>query len=431
MVAMRVARSLDLCAAGGLVVRAGRFHVVADDGNTRAVLDTLGDTRLIALLSRFRVSPRSGSLRATVQAGTSAAAGVVSIPRSNARSVRAWMRMMATEGSFLACTRRAGHLMKTPLRTLTVCLLLATGAAQAGLFSRKAKPAPPTPPAPAPVVVPIPPPPPPAPIPLEFSGIQSAAPLPAPMDRLQSAPREVLDTVEWVGATRDNAGLPFVVVDKVNARVYAFTPAAQLKATAPVLLGGGIGDKVLVAPDVPMSAIPVHKRITPAGRYPSRLVIDNHGKTVLLVDGPNLITMHVVARGTPAQRRAERLASVAADDNRVSFGCINVPPAFFAKVLDPDFRTAAGIVYVLPEKTTPAQLFGFQPHVATPTPALPQPLLTAAETPGQPMAAPGIESSPMAASVTQALPAAPGAAPMPAESGQVPVAPVAPDVVAN
>ena len=254
------------------------------------------------------------------------------------------------------------------IRTLALSLVLASSASHAGLFSKKAKPAPPPPPAPVAVVVPVvpvEPPPPPPPIPLEFSGIQTAAAMPAPMDRLQSASKEVLDTVQWVGATKNNEGLPFVVVDKVNARVYAFTPAAQLKATAPVLLGAGTGDMMLVSPDAPMSAIPPQKRITPAGRYPSRLVIDNHGKVVLLVDGPNLITMHVVAKGTPTQRRAERLASVTSDDNRVSFGCINVPPAFFATVLDPDFRPAQGVVYILPEKQAAARLFGFQPAPVT------------------------------------------------------------------
>jgi hypothetical protein len=320
--------------------------------------------------------------------------------------------------------------MTTPFRTLTLLgLLLVTGVAQAGLFHHKAKPAPP--PEPAPVVVPLPPPPPPPPIPLEFSGIQTEAPVPAAMDRLQAASPEVLDTVQWVAASKDNAGLPFVVVDKVNARVYAFTPAAQLKATAPVLLGGGAGDKVLVSPDAPMSAIPLEKRITPAGRYPSHLVVDNHGKTVLLIDGANLITMHVVVKGTPAQRRAERLASVASDDNRISFGCINVPPAFFATVLDPDFRPATGIVYILPEKTTSAQLFGFQPRVATPAPSLPQALVTATENPVQPKAAPGIASSPSAASVTQASPVTPEASPMPVDAARAPAAPAAPAAIAN
>src|SRR5688572_7189761 len=137
--------------------------------------------------------------------------------------------------------------MTTPLRMLALGLLLVSGVAQAGFFSKK-KPAPPPPPPPAPVVVVPPPPPPPPPIPLEFPGILTAPPVEAPLDRLQSASADVLDTVQWVAASKDNAGLPFVVVDKMNARVYAFTPAAQLKATAPVLLGGGVGDVMLVAP---------------------------------------------------------------------------------------------------------------------------------------------------------------------------------------
>jgi len=277
------------------------------------------------------------------------------------------------------------------IRTLAFSLVLASCAAHAGLFSKKAAPAPP-PPEPVAVIEPVAPPPPPAPIPLEFSGIQTAAPLLAPMDRLQSAPKDVLDTVQWVGASKDNKGLPFVVVDKVNARAYAFTPAAQLKATAPILLGVGVGDEVLVSPDVPMSAVPPQKRITPAGRYVSKLVIDNHGKVVLLIDGPNLITMHIVAKGTPAQRRAERLASVASNDNRISFGCINVPPAFFTTVLDPDFRPAKGIVYILPEKTTPGKMFGFQPGAVTAP--------VAAQAPGTPAALQVSLQTPQAAPAT-------------------------------
>jgi hypothetical protein len=289
--------------------------------------------------------------------------------------------------------------MNIRLRTLALGLLLVSGVAQAGWFSKK-KPAPPPPPPPAPVVV-APPPPPPPPIPLEFSGVQTAAPVEVPLDRLQSASADVLDTVQWVAASKDNAGLPFVVVDKVNARAYAFTPFAQLEATAPVLLGGGVGDVALVSADAPMSAIPVQKRITPAGRYPSRLVIDNHGKTVLLIDGANLITMHIVVKGTPAQRRAERLASVTADDNRVSFGCINVPPGFFTQIVSPDFTPAQGIVYVLPETRTAAQQFGFQPTVTAP-PAVQAPI-AATEVQAMPVAQP---VPPVAGIVESAVPAA-------------------------
>jgi len=318
--------------------------------------------------------------------------------------------------------------MTTPLRTLALGLLLVTGVAQAGLFSRKAKPAPPPPPAPVEVVAPTPPPPPPPPIPLEFSGIQTAAPVPAPIDRLNAASPEVQSVAQWVGSSRDNAGLPFLVVDKANAQVYAFNQSAQLKATAPILLGTGRGDVVLVPSDAPMSAIPPAKRITPAGRYLSYLITDSHGKQVLAIDQANLISLHIVAKGTPAQRRAERLASLTSDDNRVSFGCINVPPGFFTQIVSPDFTPARGLVYVLPETRTAAQQFGFQPPVTAPT--APQALLTAAEfRTSQQAAAPGIQPPPMAAPVTQASPMTAVASPVSADPA--PADPADPAVVAQ
>jgi hypothetical protein len=264
--------------------------------------------------------------------------------------------------------------MTIPLRTLALGLLLMSGAAQAGWFSHKSKPAPPPPP-PAPVVVQLPPPPPPPPIPLEFSGIQTAAPVQAPLDRLNSASPEVQSVAQWVGTSHDNAGLPFLVVDKVNAQVYAFNPSAQLKATAPILLGMGHGDVPLVSANAPMSAIPPEKRITPAGRYLSSLVTDAHGKQVLSIDYANAISLHIVVKGTPAQQRAARLASVTSDDNRISFGCINVPPGFFTEIVSPDFTPAQGVVYILPETRSAAQQFGFQPPVTAPS--APQVAMTA------------------------------------------------------
>ena len=288
--------------------------------------------------------------------------------------------------------------MMTSLRTLALGLLLVSGVAHAGWFSHKSKQAPPPPP--PPVVAPTPPPPPPAPIPLEFSGIQADEPVPVALDRINSASSEVQAVQQWVAASKDNAGLPFIVVDKANARVYAFTPFGQLKATAPILLGMGVGDAALVSQDAPMSAIPPDKRITPAGRFPSRLVTDTHGKTVLLVDAANLITLHVVAKGTPQQRRAERLASVTKDDNRISFGCVNVPPKFFTEIVSPDFTPAKGLVYILPETQPAAQLFGFQPPVSTPS--APQATITATAIQTSPTAPQTSSMSPDGASAVPA-----------------------------
>jgi hypothetical protein len=257
--------------------------------------------------------------------------------------------------------------MKIAIQAMSLGLLLVTGSAHAGLPSLNANAAP------APVVAPAPmpaqPPPAPAlppPIPLEFTGIQTAAPMPVPLDRLLSASPEVQSVVQWIRASHDNAGLPFLVVDKVNARAYAFNPSAQLKATAPILLGMGRGDVMLVPNNAPMSAIPPAKRITPAGRYRSYLMNDSHGKQVLSIDYDAAISMHIVVPGTPAERRAARLASETSDDNRISFGCINVPPGFFTEVVSPDFTPAKGIVYVLPETQSAAQLFGFQPGSVEP-----------------------------------------------------------------
>jgi hypothetical protein len=108
----------------------------------------------------------------------------------------------------------------------------------------------------------------------------------------------------------------------------------------------------------------------------SRLVTDAHGKQVLSIDYDAAISMHIVVKGTPAQQRAERLASVTSDDNRISYGCINVPPGFFTQFVSPDFTPARGIVYVLPETKSAAQWFGFQPTV--PAPSAPQATMTAA-----------------------------------------------------
>jgi hypothetical protein len=189
----------------------------------------------------------------------------------------------------------------------------------------------------------------------------------ATTDVMLTAPSEVQGVAHWVSTSHDNAGMPFVLVDKANAQVYSFDPAGHLLATAPILLGMARGDSLLVPNNAPMSAMPPDKRITPAGRYLSRLAIDSHGKELLVIDYDASISLHPVVKGTPAEHRAERLASLTSDDNRVSYGCINVPPAFYSTVISPAFTNLMGVVYILPETSTAGALFGFQPaSVAVP-----------------------------------------------------------------
>jgi hypothetical protein len=110
-----------------------------------------------------------------------------------------------------------------------------------------------------------------------------------------------------------------------------------------------------------MEQMPPQVRITPAGRFVSRLGIDSHGKELLVLDYDASISLHAVLKGTPEERRAERLNSATSRDNRISYGCINVPAAFYATIVSPAFTHTKGIVYVLPETGPADELFGFQP----------------------------------------------------------------------
>ena len=104
----------------------------------------------------------------------------------------------------------------------------------------------------------------------------------------------------------------------------------------------GIGDRQL-------STIRPEERTTPAGRFVAVLDRNLHGKAMLWVDYDAAISMHPVITSNVLERRAQRLATPTPDDNRISYGCINVPAVFFKNVVGPAFKGTNGIVYVLPE----------------------------------------------------------------------------------
>lgn len=178
---------------------------------------------------------------------------------------------------------------------------------------------------------------------------------------LQSASEEVKRVARWVIESGDNARLPFLLIDKVNAQVFTFSAAGQLQGMTPALLGMARGDRMLAPNDAPMSAMPPQVRITPAGRFVSRLMLDSDGKEVLVLDYDASLSLHAVIEGTPKERRAERLKSATPEDNRISFGCINVPVEFYSKIVSPAFTGTKGIVYVLPETSPASAMFGLQP----------------------------------------------------------------------
>lgn len=168
------------------------------------------------------------------------------------------------------------------------------------------------------------------------------------------------ELVQWIARTGDNAGMPFVLVDKPAARLHVFNANASLRDSTPVLLGFAPGDDTV--PGIgsrPVEQVKPHERTTPAGRFVGHLGHNLTGEDVVWVDYDAAVSMHRV-RPTlqPKERRAERLASATIDDNRISYGCINVPAAFYEAQLRPVFSTMSAVVYVLPEHKSLSEVFG-------------------------------------------------------------------------
>lgn len=157
-------------------------------------------------------------------------------------------------------------------------------------------------------------------------------------------------TANWVVDSGDNLGMPFMIVDKTQARVLLFDADGQLGGAASALLGLAVGDDSVPGIGTrKLSSIRPEERTTPAGRFVVSLGRNLQGKEILWVDYENAISLHRVATGNAKERRAERLASADIQDKRISYGCINVPVEFFDRLVGPTFSGTNGIVYVLPE----------------------------------------------------------------------------------
>lgn len=175
--------------------------------------------------------------------------------------------------------------------------------------------------------------------------------------RHERASPDSIQMADWVLASRNHAGLPFMIVDKKNAMVYVFDGKGQLSGSTAALLGSATGDdSVPGIGERELSSILPDERTTPAGRFVAALAHNTRGKDILWVDYEAAISLHRVVTSNRLERRAERLASATPADNRISYGCINVPAKFFDNVVLPVFKNN-GIVYVLPETKSLEQVF--------------------------------------------------------------------------
>jgi hypothetical protein len=177
--------------------------------------------------------------------------------------------------------------------------------------------------------------------------------------RGETAGPDARELANWIADTRDNAGLEFVIVDKRRAAVFVFSTGARLLGSSPVLLGAARGDETV--PGIgsrPLALVKPHERTTPAGRFIAERGHNARGEDVVWVDYDAAVSMHRVRTTDPKERRLERLATPSVDDNRISYGCINVPVAFYERYIRPAFADRRALVYVLPEVKSLQQVFG-------------------------------------------------------------------------
>ncbi|MFC5500545.1 hypothetical protein ACFPOE_23585 [Caenimonas terrae] len=200
---------------------------------------------------------------------------------------------------------------------------------------------------------------------LAAAGMQPAAaagevraPRHANFEREQASP-DARHIADWALDSGDNAGMPFVVVDKVHARVFVFGADGRLLGASAALLGLARGDdSVPGIGERKLSSIQPQERTTPAGRFVAALDKSLAGEEILWVDYDSGVAMHRVIATVPKERRLQRMESALPQEHRITFGCINVPVRFYEKVVSPAFTGTSGIVYVLPETRPAREVFG-------------------------------------------------------------------------
>ena len=173
--------------------------------------------------------------------------------------------------------------------------------------------------------------------------------------------RDVYAMANWIVASDDHHGAAFVLVDKIQAKAYVFDPRGHLRGAAPVLLGLAKGDDTVPGiGERKLADIKPEERTTPAGRFLAEIGRNARGEDIVWVDYDAAVSMHRVLTSNPAEHRLQRLATRTPKDNRISYGCINMPVAFFEKVLEPTVASGQTIIYILPETRSLSAVFGMR-----------------------------------------------------------------------
>lgn len=170
----------------------------------------------------------------------------------------------------------------------------------------------------------------------------------------------------WIHAKGDDHGRPFAIVDKKAARIFVFGAGGELVGSSSTILGLARGDVAIpgAGQKDPSRLLPYERR-TPAGRFESQPGRNLSGEPVVWVDYDTGIAIHRVRPGRAQATRLHNLATAAADDKRMSLGCVVVPESFFLDTVLPTLGHSKATIYVLPEDGPVQAMFGSpDTHVA-------------------------------------------------------------------
>ena len=155
---------------------------------------------------------------------------------------------------------------------------------------------------------------------------------------------------DWVAASGDNASLPYIIIDKQAAALFLFNAKGKPLGKVPILIGVALGDEA--TPGIGsknLAEIGPAERTTPAGRFLAKFGMAAGKQKVLWVDYATSVALHPIPKGNIKEQRRKRMLSPGIDDNRITFGCINVPMTFYSKSVHPLFQKKGGYVYILPD----------------------------------------------------------------------------------
>lgn len=152
-------------------------------------------------------------------------------------------------------------------------------------------------------------------------------------------------------ALADHGQRPFLILDKQAAKLFVFDAQGTWQGESLVLLGLTPGDDTAAGVgQKPVAHVLPAERTTPAGRFVAEPGLNLAHEDIVWIDYDAALSMHRLRATAKAQeQRPQRLASESVADNRISYGCVNVPPSFYDAHIRPTLGRTGGLIYILPE----------------------------------------------------------------------------------